>query len=431
MKFFMKMWVGCALVFQFQFVYSAEFNHGALAGERYRIIISTDIGGSDPDDFQSMIHFLVYSDLFDVEGIVSSPWGEGRKEHILQVIDEYEKDYPKLVSHSKHFPTPDYLRKISKQGAPHRAPSKGYRSSTEGSDWIIHCAKQDDPRPFYILAWALLEDVAQALHDAPDIADKIRVIFIGGPNKKWGANAFDYIERNFPDLWIIENNSTYRGFFNGGKQDKDLGNFSFFENHLKGHGALGNYFAHFRDGDIKMGDTPTLTYLLYGNPDDPASESWGGQFRRVKYRPKFIFNRHTTLEDKVEVFSIVEWNFKGPDLGDASDEQQFTINIDGQKYDGYYVGDGIYRFRLSPKSVGKWSYEIESSHLWLDGEKGQYESVPEGELGHRPHEIEHKNWWTDLLNPEFKEGAHSGAKTINQWREDILRHWQKRMDWIQ
>ncbi len=31
---------------------------GALAGDRYRILISTDIGGSDPDDFQSMIHFL-------------------------------------------------------------------------------------------------------------------------------------------------------------------------------------------------------------------------------------------------------------------------------------------------------------------------------------------------------------------------------------
>ena len=35
----------------------------ALSGERYRIIVSSDIGGSDPDDFQSMIHYLLYSDL--------------------------------------------------------------------------------------------------------------------------------------------------------------------------------------------------------------------------------------------------------------------------------------------------------------------------------------------------------------------------------
>ena len=25
---------------------------GALAGHRYRVIVSTDIGGTDPDDFQ-------------------------------------------------------------------------------------------------------------------------------------------------------------------------------------------------------------------------------------------------------------------------------------------------------------------------------------------------------------------------------------------
>jgi hypothetical protein len=37
------------------------------------VIVSTDIGGTDPDDFQSMMHFLVYADRFDVEGLISSP----------------------------------------------------------------------------------------------------------------------------------------------------------------------------------------------------------------------------------------------------------------------------------------------------------------------------------------------------------------------
>ena len=58
-----------------------------LSAERYRVIVSTDIGGSDPDDFQSMVHYLLYSDLFDTEGLISSPWGDGRKEDILAVID--------------------------------------------------------------------------------------------------------------------------------------------------------------------------------------------------------------------------------------------------------------------------------------------------------------------------------------------------------
>ncbi len=40
---------------------------------RPRILISNDIGGTDPDDNQSMAHFLMYSDLFEIEGLVSSP----------------------------------------------------------------------------------------------------------------------------------------------------------------------------------------------------------------------------------------------------------------------------------------------------------------------------------------------------------------------
>ena len=58
----------------------AATHHGALAGQRYRVLVSTDIGGTDPDDFQSMVHLLVYADAFDIEGLVSSPYGPGRKE---------------------------------------------------------------------------------------------------------------------------------------------------------------------------------------------------------------------------------------------------------------------------------------------------------------------------------------------------------------
>lgn len=59
---------------------------GALDGHRHRVIISTDIGGTDPDDFQSMVHLLLYADVLDIEGLLSSPYGQGRKEQILQVI---------------------------------------------------------------------------------------------------------------------------------------------------------------------------------------------------------------------------------------------------------------------------------------------------------------------------------------------------------
>jgi hypothetical protein len=54
---------------------------------------------------------------FDVEGIVSSPYGPGRREHILQVVDRYAADHAHLKRHSDRYPEPDALRRLTKQGA--------------------------------------------------------------------------------------------------------------------------------------------------------------------------------------------------------------------------------------------------------------------------------------------------------------------------
>jgi hypothetical protein len=42
----------------------------APADVRPRVIVSTDIGGTDPDDFQSMVHLLVYADSLELEGLI-------------------------------------------------------------------------------------------------------------------------------------------------------------------------------------------------------------------------------------------------------------------------------------------------------------------------------------------------------------------------
>ena len=54
-----------------------------------------------------MIHYLMYADRFDTEGLISSPYGNGRKEHILEMINLYELDFPKLKQH-EDFPEPIY-----------------------------------------------------------------------------------------------------------------------------------------------------------------------------------------------------------------------------------------------------------------------------------------------------------------------------------
>jgi len=251
---------------------------GAIGGQRYRVLISTDLGGSDEDDIQSMVHYLIYSDLFDTEGLVSSPPGKGRAGDILKVVDTYERDYPTLNRASRHYPSPGALRAMVKQGATEPAPDRGYSQTTEGSEWIVRCAGQPDERPLYVLVWGSITDVAQALHDAPGIKDKIRVYFIASWNQRNDEAAFAYLDREHPDMWLIHCNTTFRGWYVGGEQGSDLGNRAFVNEHVKGHGALGDFFVPLKGGSIKMGDTPSVAFLLRGTPDDPTQDSWGGRF---------------------------------------------------------------------------------------------------------------------------------------------------------
>ncbi|PZX49160.1 DUF1593 domain-containing protein [Algoriphagus chordae] len=253
------------------------------AQQQQRVIISTDIGGSDPDDYQSLVHLLLYADTLDIVGLVSSPPYEGRKEHILEVIDAYEQDYPELKLRSKKYPSADYLRSITAQGALDSQQSKLPDDEiSEGAQLIIDEAKKEDNRPLYILVWGSITDIAQALNAAPEIKPNIRVYSIGSWNTTQDTSARNYVYNEHSDLWFIESNSTFRGMYMGGFQDEDYGNLSFVNSHVKGFGALGELFYQ-KKTDIKMGDTPSFLYLLNGNPSDPESESWGGQFEKTDH----------------------------------------------------------------------------------------------------------------------------------------------------
>jgi len=316
--------VGCAVLVSLGLPTPAAADPpgGALAGHRPRVIVSTDVGGSDPDDFQSMVHLLVYADVLDLEGLVSSPPKGGRATHVLEVIDAYAHDYATLKADAPGYPPPDALRRITKQGAVDPAPKQGFSRPTEGSRWIVQRAGADDDRPLWVLVWGSITDVAQAVHDAPDIKRRLRVHSIGSWNTRQDPAARDYLYEHHKDLWWVESDTTFRGMYMGGKQDGDLGNRAFVDRHVKGHGALGDLFFR-KKRDIKMGDTPSVLYLFRGDPDDPTAPHWGGSFRKTDH----------------------------------------------------------------------------GSH-----------------------------YWHDRTEPDLADHGKAGAKTVNRWRADYLRDWQRRMD---
>lgn len=403
------------------------------AGEKCRVLISTDIGGTDPDDNQSIVHLMMYSDLFDIEGLVSSPsFGNGSKEEILRMIDMYEADFGKLSAANKSLMTPDELRGLCRQGRRGLAPYVGYDVATEGSDWIVECGRRDDPRPLYVLVWGTLEDVAQALHDAPDIAPKLRVYWIGGPNKKWGVNSYAYVAENFPNLWMIENNASYRGFISS-KKKADEFNAGYYEKYIKGAGLMGSDFINYYDGLVKMGDTPSLLYMMDGDPADPCGESWGGEFERMTVSPRVCFESTTTVEDTVPVYSVVEFRFRGP-VKDESEvgKTWFTFRIDRQDWAGVYLGDGVYGVRYSPKAPAVLTYETTSAEvreldgltgtLVVSGLWGDASGVDGYKLGDR--------WFTDKRDAELFDGVWQGSLTVGKWRKDVLTDWAKRWSWL-
>lgn len=399
---------------------------GALDGVRHRVLVSTDIGGTDPDDFQSMVHLLLYADVLDLEGLVSSPYGPGRASHILDVIARYERDYPALKRHANSYPSPDALRAMTKQGETEAAPYAGVRQPTEGSEWLVSRARRDDPRPLNVLVWGGIEDLAQALHDAPDILPKLRVYFIGGPNKKWSPDAYHYIATHHPALWMIEANSTYRGWFVGGSQLGEWENQGFVQTHVAGHGALGDYFARQLEGTIKMGDTPSVARLLRGGSDDPAAPGWGGQFVRAWERPHVTFDRLTTAADRIEHFGVLELAL--PAGSDAPPHLEGQLIVENQTLAGHLDDEGRLRFRFSPKDPKTYTYEIRSTAPALNGLKGAITAVqpsPTRALEPSPRLL---HWWTDDPSAAFSEGVHHGARTVSQWREDFLRDFSRRLD---
>lgn len=261
----------------------------AFSQEKIPVIISTDIGGDDPDDHQSLIHFLLYADRFETLGIIASPPGKGRLNDIEEVLEAYEKDFAKLKKSGRDYPKPKYFRTISKQGETEIQKTEIPERLSPGAKFL---AKQilEYGQPVYVLVWGSITDLAQAIHFYPEIKPWIRVYSIGSWNTQQDPKSREYLWNHHPDFWWIENNTTFRGMYMGGIQEDPWSNISFVEKYVKNFGAMGKLFYE-KKPDIKMGDTPSVLYLLQGNPEKPEGESWGGSFVKVSERPMYWTDR--------------------------------------------------------------------------------------------------------------------------------------------
>jgi hypothetical protein len=174
-----------------------------------RVIILTDIE-ADPDDSQSMVRLLLYSNVIDIEGLIAttSCWHQTRvdPESIVKIIQAYGKVQPNLLKHETGFPNADSLIWKVKKGLPkYGMLGVGNGKDSEGSEWIIKILKQKDERPLWISVWGGVNTLAQALHkiretetDAKKLISKLRVYTISDQD-----DSGIWIRNNFPELFYI------------------------------------------------------------------------------------------------------------------------------------------------------------------------------------------------------------------------------------
>jgi hypothetical protein len=277
--------------------------------QKSRLIVLTDIssltaGEAEPDDGQSLIRLMLYSNEFDIEELVaSSNMGHGRKvrpELIRQVVDAYGKVRPNLLLHDDRYPPDEGLREVIKAGQPIAGPevpvteSVGEGKDTEASEWIIRVVDRPDPRPVWVVIWGGSADLAQALWKVratrnPDelarFVAKLRVHSIGDQD-----STGPWIREQFSALHTITQRRAYRGIYRGG--DTRLSSSEWVRKNIHGHGPLGDLYPDYNGGDpwsstlgqvrgIKEGDTPSFLSLVpngLGDPNSPSLGSWGGRF---------------------------------------------------------------------------------------------------------------------------------------------------------
>ncbi|SDM36142.1 nucleoside hydrolase-like domain-containing protein [Kriegella aquimaris] len=274
----------------------------AQVNNKNRVIILTDIE-ADPDDTQSLVRLLLYSNQIDIKGIVAttSCWQQHKiaPESIERVIRAYGEVQPNLLKHETGFPKPEALVSLIKNGLPvYGMLGVGNGKDSEGSDWIIKVLEENDDRPLWISVWGGVNTLAQSLdkikktkssREAKRLISKLRVYTISDQD-----DSGIWIRNNFPDLFYIVSpgdyyaNATWTGInsYVKGIDNTSISNSWIAQNIQQNHGPLGAEYPDVAWG--VEGDTPAFLSLIpngLNEPEHPEWGAWGGRYEL--YKPDF------------------------------------------------------------------------------------------------------------------------------------------------
>jgi hypothetical protein len=256
----------------------------AHATERLRVIIETD-AGSDPDDEQSLVRFLLYANEWDVEGIICTLPNARDKENlnpertglgiVRRQLKAYGACYPNLVKHDRRFPTMEYLwqRTVA-----------GYEDDA-GMKLILAAADAEDARPIWFCNWGTGHDgdessLKRALDKVLRERGQAGYARFKDRFRLSSADKFGEHTRREPPwkIWV----DTFRPELDGKRWyhrfsalTARAGGFDLKRDVLIGHGPLGALYPTNTGLPQKEGDTMTFLYLVPTGMNDPMQPTWG------------------------------------------------------------------------------------------------------------------------------------------------------------
>ncbi|MBG0860088.1 MAG: DUF1593 domain-containing protein [Bacteroidales bacterium] len=266
-----------------------------------RVIILTDVE-NEPDDSESLVRLLLYSNVIDIKGIIATTSVHMKKEvhpeTIREAIQAFGKVQANLLKHEAGFPDANSLLQLVTQGLPEYGMSGvGAGKDSQGSEWIIKILDENDPRPLWICVWGGSNTFGQSLYKirqtrpetkANNLIKKLRVYTISDQD-----DSGIWIRKNFPGLFYIVSpggygSSTWTAINTAvkGINNETISNRWLAENIQQGHGPLGAFYPDVAYG--MEGDTPTFLSLIPNGLNDYEHPDWGGWGGRYElYQPEY------------------------------------------------------------------------------------------------------------------------------------------------
>ncbi len=272
----------------------AKSPEDAAIGPKQRLLVLTDIE-ADPDDAQSLIRLLLYSNQIDLTGLVATTSVHKPRtlhaDSIRRIIDTYGEVRDNLLLHELGYPTVEHLQSLVAEGQPQAGVAAiGDGRDSSGSRAIIAALQSPDPRPLWVAVWGGVNTLAQALHtiratnepdEAARLIAKLRVYTISDQD-----DAGPWIRREFPDLFYIVSPGGYGASIwiaitapIDGIDNTTVSNPWLREHIQQGHGPLGAAYPDVSYG--LEGDTPSFLGLIPNGlnvPDQPDWGGWGGRY---------------------------------------------------------------------------------------------------------------------------------------------------------